>query len=160
MRIKMLFMSVMVAMAVVATPVQAQQSNILGCLLGAGAGGFGGSKIGSGSGQLAAVGAGTLLGCMVGSKIQQSMNQPQQPSIYQQTQSRYGGQRWQQPSVTSRYNSWPGVQQQQQRKPTCPYSREYQSTVTVGGRQVPAYGQACSWDGGQTWRLGALSPIQ
>ena len=40
------------------------------------------------------------------------------------------------------------------------YCREYQQPITVGGRTVDGYGQACSYDGGKTWDLGPLQPVQ
>jgi hypothetical protein len=55
------------------------------------------------------------------------------------------------------YNQQPvsnGYQQQQQRQnSSCMQSREYQSTIEVGGRSVPAYGQACLQPDG-SWKFG------
>ncbi len=170
-----------IVVAVLAIPT-ASQAGTLGCLLGAGAGGFGGSRIGSGSGQLAATAIGTLLGCGLGSGIQDRDQQRYQPQ-YQQPQyqpryqprlqsiqdynrpSRYGQRRTHVGSVTPTYRTQPArIQWQQPRQQvaarSCPYSREYQSTVTVGGKQVAAYGTACSYDGGQNWDLGPLTPVR
>lgn len=155
------------------------QAGTLGCLLGAAAGGYGGAQIGKGTGKLVAVGAGTLLGCGVGSSIQnsdqQQFQQPQQvfhPQPNYQRQAYYSQPRQYTGYVTPSYRYQPQPVYQQPRpqivwreapKPavkSCPYSREYQSTVTVGGEQVPAYGQACSHDGGQNWDLGPLTQEQ
>lgn len=149
------------------------QAGTLGCLLGAAAGGFGGAQIGSGNGQLAAVGAGTLLGCGIGSSIQNSDQQQAQPQqVYRPAPNYARRNYYSQPRqytgyMTSRsvYRQPPVQWQQPRRLPqqiakSCPYSREYQSTVTVGGRQVPAYGKACSYDGGQNWDLGPLTPAR
>lgn len=156
-----------IAVAMLSIPTVAQ-AGTMGCLLGAAAGGFGGAQIGSGNGQLAAVGAGTLLGCGIGSSIQNSNQQRQyQPRYqpqprYQQVQSIYSYQR-----PTRRYYQPAPVQWQQPRptprpvtQNTCPYSREYQDTVTIGGKQVLAYGTACSYNGGSDWDLGPLTPAR
>lgn len=182
MRRFMLIMSV----AVVATFSMPTSSNAatLGCLLGAAGGGFGGAQIGKGTGKLVAVGIGTLLGCGIGSSIQdsdqaryQQQYQPQyQPQPVYQTPVNYARRnhysRRQQYTgyVVHQYQPRPVYQQPQPQivwqeapKPavkSCPYSREYQSTVMVGGNQVPAYGQACSHDGGQNWDLGPLTRVQ
>lgn len=144
------------------------QAGTLGCLLGAAAGGFGGAQIGSGKGQLATTAIGTLLGCGLGSSIQNSDQQQYQPRYqpqprYQQVQSIHSYQR-----PTRRYYQpapAPTQWQQPRRAPqqvanSCPYSREYQSTVTVGGKQVPAYGTACSYNSGGDWDLGPLTPAR
>lgn len=160
---KIIFTVLAIAMLSIPTVAQA---GTLGCLLGAAVGGFGGAQVGSGKGQLATTAIGTLLGCGLGSSIQSSdqkqYQQPryQQPS-YQQVQSINSYQRptrryyqpapqWQQPRPTPR----------QFTQNTCPYSREYQDTVTIGGKQVDAYGQACSYNGGGDWDLGPLTPAR
>jgi len=53
------------------------------------------------------------------------------------------------------YNQQPvsnGYQQQRQNS-SCMQSREYQTTIEVGGRPVPAYGQACLQPDG-SWKFG------
>ncbi len=151
-----------------------QQANAgtLGCLLGAAAGGFGGAQIGKGSGQLAAVGAGTLLGCGLGSGIQNSDQQPQyqrpyQPRYQPQYGQRdgyinYGYDQRRVPYVAPRYhNPQPiyrqrpvyqvqqrPVYRQQVRRPC----REFQTQVIVGGRSQPAYGRACYQPDG-SWKI-------
>lgn len=52
------------------------------------------------------------------------------------------------------------VQPQQRVVQSNRYCREYQSPITVGNRSVEGYGQACSYDGGKTWDLGDLQPVQ
>lgn len=150
------------AVAMLSIPTVAQ-AGTLGCLLGAAGGGFGGAQIGSGKGQLATTAIGTLLGCGLGSNIQdrdqqQYQRQYQPQPRYQQVQSIHSYQR----PTRRYYQPQQPIQWQQPRQvaKSCPYSREYQQTVTVGGRQVPAYGQACSYDGGQNWDLGPLTPAR
>lgn len=166
MKIKMLLMVAAVMIAVSATPKQSEAAT-MGCLLGAAGGGFGGSQFGKGNGKLALTALGTLLGCGAGSAIQDRDQQQyisRQPRFQQpprqQFRSRYGQYRqqviYQQPAPRVVY-------QQPAPKPAqraCPYSREYQDTVTIGGKQVPGYGRACSYDGGKNWDLGPLTPVQ
>ncbi len=152
----------------------------LGCLMGAAGGGFGGAQIGSGRGQLAAVALGTLLGCGAGSSIQNSDQQRYQQRYQRTYQPRYQPQygqrdyrinynqpRWQRrvPYTVARpiYRTQPRIvwQQPQQRVvQSNRYCREYQQPITVGNRIVDGYGQACSYDGGRTWDLGPLQPVQ
>lgn len=170
MKIKILLMVAAVMIAVAATPRQSEAAT-MGCLLGAAGGGFGGSQFGKGSGKLAMTALGTLLGCGAGSAIQdrdQQQYQQQYAPRYryqqqprQQFRSRYGEYRqqqiiYQQPAPRVVYQLPAPRSAPAQR--ACPYSREYQDTVTIGGKQVPAYGQACSYDGGQNWDLGPLTP--
>ena len=148
----------------------ASQAGTLGCLVGAAAGGFGGAQIGKGTGRLAAVGLGTLLGCGVGSSIQNSdqqrYQQPQQvyrPPANSQRYDYYSQNRLYTGYVTPSYNYQPQpvyrqpppqiiwnqpapVQQPQQ---TC---REFQTQVTVGGQLRPAYGRACYQPDG-SWKI-------
>ena len=171
-----------------AVPQQANAGTI-GCLLGAAAGGLGGAQIGKGTGQLAAVAAGTLLGCGLGSGIQNSdqrryQSQYQRP--YQPRYQPYYGQRTgyinygydqrRVPYVAPRYhNPQPSyqnyryrpqprivyVQPQQRAVQSNRYCREYQAPmITIGGKPAEGYGQACSYDGGKTWDLEPLQPVQ
>lgn len=166
------------AMALFAAVPQQANAGTLGCLLGAAAGGFGGAQIGSGRGQLAAVAAGTLLGCGAGSSIQNSDQQryraPQQRIYQPRYQPQYGQRNyrmdyrqphWQRrvPYTVARPVYLPRItwQQPQQRVVRSNrYCREYQQPITIGNRTVDGYGQACSYDRGRTWDLGPLQPVQ
>lgn len=171
------------ALALFAAVPQAS-AGTLGCLLGAAAGGFGGAQIGKGTGQLAAVAAGTLFGCGAGSSIQNNDQRRYQPTYQPRYQPQYGQRNyrmdyrqphWQRrvPYVAPRYYNPPQrvivvqtparvvyVQPQQRVVQSNRYCREYQQPITVGGRTVDGYGQACSYDGGKTWDLGPLQPVQ
>lgn len=176
--------SIIIALALF-TAVPQASAGTLGCLVGAAAGGLGGAQIGKGSGQLAAVAVGTLLGCGVGSSIQNSdqrrVQRPYQPPYRPQYGQRdyyinYGQPQWQRraPRVGPRpayratyYNPTPyeriGVVYplQQRVVQSNRYCREYQAPmITIGGKQVEGYGQACSYDGGRTWALGDLQETQ
>ncbi len=86
--------AVIVGLILLAAIPQQANAGTLGCLLGAAGGGYGGAQIGKGSGQLAAVAAGTLLGCGVGSNIQNSdQRHSQQPSYQNYRYRPYYGQR-------------------------------------------------------------------
>ena len=51
------------------------------------------------------------------------------------------------------YNQQPQQQPQQRQNSSCMQSREYQTVIEVGGRSVPAYGQACLQPDG-SWTFG------
>lgn len=166
----MRILGIIFILILIATVPQQASAGGLGCLLGAAAGGFGGAQIGKGSGRLAATAAGALFGCGAGSNIQNNDN-----SRYQQYQPQYGqrngtinysyNQR-QVPYVAPQpvYHPQPQVvyvqPQQQIVVQSNRYCREYTAPITVGGRVVEGYGQACSWDGGQSWDLGPLQRVQ
>jgi len=75
--IKHLLIPAFLFMVAVAMPNYAS-ANVLGCLVGGGAGAAGGSLIGSGNGQLAAVGAGAVLGCLIGDNVSDSVSNQHQ----------------------------------------------------------------------------------
>lgn len=157
-----------VAMLATAAPAQAQDINF-GTFLGGALGGLAGSQIGGGRGKMAAVGAGVLLGAILGGQLgRQAQPQYGQPQvIYRQPQPNYDMRgAHNQPGYYGRRQQVVIVQRPQYAQPqyapqpvtqACPYSREYQVPVIVGGLTVPAYGTACSWDGGQSWQLGPVS---
>lgn len=152
MKVKILLTAAAIAIAVVATTKPAESAT-MGCLLGAAGGGFGAAQLGKGIGQLAFTALGTLLGCGVGSSIQ---DRDQQRYQQQYSQPSYQYQPRPQPQFRSRYNEYNSRYQRQAPQPVqraCPYVREVQWQVVVGGRVVDAYGPGCSWDGGRTWQI-------
>ncbi len=127
----------------------------LGTLIGAGLGGLAGSQVGSGTGQLVAIGAGVLLGGLLGNEVGKSLDKAdiayaernaQETLEYQPTGATTS---WVNPdsgnsgsiTPTATYQSTGGE-----------YCREYQQTVTVGGEQQSAYGTACRQPDG-SWKL-------
>ncbi len=127
----------------------------LGTLIGAGLGGLAGSQVGSGTGQLVAIGAGVLLGGLLGNEVGKSLDKAdiayaernaQETLEYQPTGATSS---WVNPdsgnsgsiTPTATYQSAGGE-----------YCREYQQTVTVGGEQQSAYGTACRQPDG-SWKL-------
>lgn len=117
----------------------------MGTGIGALAGGLAGSQIGGGSGRLWATGAGVLLGGLVGSSIGSSLDKADMAAANQaavQANTAPIGQpiSWNNPQ-SGNYGTITPVRDgytSDQR-----YCREYQQTITVGGRKESAYGTAC-----------------
>lgn len=125
----------------------------VGALGGAALGGWAGSSIGSGTGQLAATAAGALIGALVGSEIGRTMDavdKQRAQQAYTQATTAPVGQTitWNNPRTG---NSGSVTPTRDGTSSTGEYCREFQQTVTVGGRQEDAYGVACrrpdgSWE--------------
>jgi surface antigen len=126
-----------------------------GTLGGAAAGGLLGAQIGGGGGKLAATAAGTLLGAFLGSEIGSSLDRADQAYAGRAVQQAYAapiGQQivWNNPESG---NSGVIVPIREGRQAnTNAYCREYQQTVTVGGRTQQAFGQACQQPDG-SWKI-------
>jgi surface antigen len=127
---------------------------IIGGLTGAAAGGLVGSQIGQGRGQLVAVGAGVLIGGLLGYHVGDTWSRGDlacaDEAVYQAQTVPVGQQiTWNNPQTGSSGYVVPvrdGYQQSSGR-----YCREYQTVVTVGGQQQSGYGTACyqpdgSWE--------------
>ncbi len=116
--------------------------DLLGGLLGAAAGGFLGSKIGDGKGQLAAVAGGTLLGFLVGGNIGRTMDATDRSCVGQTFEHAKDGQTiaWTNPDRGSRYQVTP--KQTFQRRDGR-YCREYTATAMIGGKSQDTHGTAC-----------------
>ncbi len=126
-----------------------------GALIGAAAGGLVGSQIGRGSGALAATAIGTLLGAYAGSEVGKSLDKADQAYAQQAEQRAYAaptGQTilWNNPESGNQGSFTPlrdGTDQA-----TGAYCREYETTVTVGGKTQKAYGTACRQPDG-SWKV-------
>lgn len=189
MKMKILGVAVAVSVSMVTLQTPAHSAT-LGCLLGAAGGGFGGAQFGKGGGKLALTALGTLLGCGLGSSLQdrdqrgyeqQNQARQYQPAYRYQSRSNgtvhggRGGYGYQprpvyrqptgvwQPRARTYPQSPVGYpnQRRQARVNYCAsgYTREYTTTITVGGQQVPAYGTACRQPDG-SWRLGPATRIR
>ena len=131
------------------------QKEMAGTMIGAGLGGLAGSQIGDGTGQLAAVGAGALLGAMLGGEVGRSLDKADEL---------YAAQNYQQAletASTGTTTTWvnPDTGHSGTHTPTRTwqpdsgqYCREFQQTVTIGGQTEAAYGRACREQDG-TWRI-------
>ena len=126
-----------------------------GGLIGAGVGALAGSQIGGGTGQLAAIAIGTLLGAWAGSEVGQRLDERDRLLAQKAAQKAYAAPvgetiAWKNPDsgnagtvTTTREGT---------NTSTGEYCREYQQTVTVGGKTQQAYGNACRQPDG-TWRI-------
>ena len=126
-----------------------------GTLIGAAAGGLVGSQIGGGTGKLVAVGAGVLLGGLIGSEVGKSLDKADQAYAAQSYQSSM------ETAPTGETSTWvnPDSGNQGTYTPTNTYQtdsgqycREFQQTITVGGQTEDAYGTACRQEDG-TWQI-------
>ncbi|NKB59300.1 MAG: glycine zipper 2TM domain-containing protein [Alphaproteobacteria bacterium] len=126
-----------------------------GTLLGAGLGALAGSQIGSGTGQLAAVAIGALAGAYVGSEVGKSLDRADRIEMENSTQRALetapSGQTvaWRNPDSG---NSGTIVPQPAVQADSGEYCREYQQTITVGGKSEQAYGRACRQPDG-SWKI-------
>jgi surface antigen len=126
-----------------------------GTLAGAGVGALIGSQIGHGSGKLAAVAIGTLAGAMIGSEVGKSLDRADRLAMQQTTQKALESNR------SGRASTWrnPDSGHSGTITPTKTYDtaagqpcREYQQTVTIGGKTESAYGTACRQNDG-SWKI-------
>ena len=126
-----------------------------GAVIGGAAGGLLGSQIGSGSGQLAATAAGALLGMLAGSEVGKSLDRADQMHAAQTTQAALESNKtgtvstWTNPDSGHSGTVTPVRTFQDAQGQNC---REFQQTVTIGGRTEQAYGTACRQADG-SWRV-------
>ena len=127
----------------------------VGTLLGAAAGGLAGSQVGKGRGKLVATGVGTLLGAMLGNEIGKSLDRADRLAMQKTTQqtletAKVGAtSTWKNPDSGNQGTVTP---KKTYRKADGTYCREFQQTITVGGRTEEAYGTACRQPDG-SWKL-------
>jgi surface antigen len=131
------------------------QKQTAGTVLGGVGGAVLGSQIGSGSGRLVATAVGTLAGAMIGSEIGRSLDRADRLALQQAEQRAHRapvGERivWNNPD-SGNYGSITPVREGRAAQSGA-YCREYQTTVTVGGREQLAYGTACQQPDG-SWKV-------
>jgi len=123
----------------------------MGTLAGGVAGGLLGSQFGSGSGQLVAIGVGTLAGAFIGNKLGQSMDESDKQKMTSTFENNQAGQPayWQNRNTGASYTVTPtqdvtinGNQ----------YCREYRSVAMIAGKRQQMYGTACRQPDG-TWQV-------
>lgn len=126
-----------------------------GTILGAGAGGLAGSKIGKGDGRLVAVAAGTMLGGLLGNSVGQSLDRADQ--LYAQRAQQTAVQApvgqtiaWSNPNTGNHGTVTPTREGTQ--TSTGAYCREYHTEVIVGGNPQVGYGTACRMPDGD-WQI-------
>ncbi|MGC1953069.1 MAG: RT0821/Lpp0805 family surface protein [Gammaproteobacteria bacterium] len=130
------------------------EKQTLGGLLGAAGGGLLGSQFGHGSGQLAATAAGTLLGALVGSNIGRTMDDVDRlkaQQAYEHAARAPIGETitWENPN-TEHSGSITPVREGTSSSGL--YCREFQQTVSIGGKSERAYGTACRQPDG-SWKM-------
>ena len=126
----------------------------MGTGMGAVVGGLAGSTMGKGSGQLWATGAGALLGALAGSSIGASLDKADlayanQASMQANTAPIGQSIQWNNPQ-SGNYGVVTPVRDG--RDTSGRYCREYQQTITVGGRKQSGYGTACQSPDG-SWEI-------
>ncbi len=126
-----------------------------GTVIGAGLGGLAGAHVGKGTGKLIAVAVGTLAGAMIGGEIGKSLDRADRLAMQQSTQDALeknkSGTRstWRNPDSGNRGTVTPT---RTYRTDSGQYCREYQQTITVGGKTEQGYGRACRQPDG-SWRI-------
>lgn len=125
-----------------------------GTLVGAGAGAVVGAQVGGGEGQILAVAVGTLLGALLGGEVGRSMDRADQlaaQKAYEQAQVAPINRAidWENPD-NGHYGTVTPVREGT--SSVGEYCREFQQTVTIGGRQEHAYGVACQQPDG-SWKI-------
>ncbi len=127
----------------------------LGTLLGAGLGALVGSQIGGGTGRLAAVAIGALGGAYLGGEVGRSLDRADKAHAERSARNaleynRTGETiRWRNPDSGHSGTFTPTRTYQTASGRNC---REYQTSVTVGGRNRDSYGTACR-QGDGTWKI-------
>jgi surface antigen len=130
------------------------QKEGIGAVLGGIGGAVAGSQFGGGRGQLVGVAIGTLAGAFLGREVGKSLDRADQAHMQRAetaAQTAPVGQRisWSNPDSGNSGTVTPTREGRDQSGNQC---REYQTTVTVGGKQEQAYGTACRQQDG-SWKV-------
>ena len=117
-------------------------------------GGLAGSQLGSGSGTLWMTGAGVLLGALAGSEIGSSLDKADANYAQQANSRAYAAPvgetiRWNNPDSGNYGTITPTRTGTDNGGRVC---REYQQTITVGGKTQSGYGTACQQTDG-SWKV-------
>lgn len=125
--------------------------DVIGALIGGGAGTAIGSTIGKGSGRDAAMIGGAILGLLGGYSVGQSLDQADVTCTGYALQQIPDGQtaRWINPESQRRFDMTPTRTWQNSAGRYC---REYTATTTIGGNQQQSYGTACMQPDG-SWQI-------
>ncbi len=153
MKLKTAIAAAMIALLTAACAGQGEKQ-AFGTLGGAALGGLIGSQFGSGSGKLAATGAGVLIGALVGSEIGRSMDKVDRMKANQAINTAHQAPlgetiTWDNPN-TGNYGTVTPIRDGTSSSGN--YCREFQQTVTIGGKTESAYGTACRQPDG-SWQI-------
>lgn len=133
---------------------EGREKEELGTILG-GIGGVAiGSQIGGGSGRIIAAAAGTLLGAFAGREIGKSLDRADAAEAKKAQDKAHAAPVGQQISWSNPETGHSGTvtPTRQGTDSTGSQCREYQSTVTIGGKTEQAYGTACRQADG-SWKV-------
>lgn len=124
---------------------------VLGAVIGGGAGAVVGSTIGKGSGRTVAIVGGTILGVLAGGAVGRAMDEVDQNCIGQALEHADDGRNvvWQNPGGDQRYAVSPVSTY---RASDGRYCREYVTTAQVAGKRQQIYGTACRQPDG-SWEI-------
>ena len=129
-----------------------------GAILGGIAGGLIGSKFGKGRGRKVATFTGAVLGTLVGSSIGRQLDERDRLLMSRSTQKTLEAgktnvaSKWVNPDTGNRGTITPRRTYEVKRGSTTRYCREFQQTITVGGKTERAYGRACRQPDG-SWQI-------
>ena len=129
-----------------------------GAILGGIAGGLLGSRVGKGRGRHIATFTGAVLGTLVGSSIGRQLDERDRLLMGRRTQTTLARGKtgvagtWVNPDTGNRGTVTPRRTYRVQRGATTRYCREFQQTITVGGKTERAYGRACRQPDG-SWKI-------
>ncbi len=131
------------------------QKEGLGTVLGGVAGAVAGAQLGKGTGRDIAIGVGAVLGALSGGEVGRSLDRADRLAMGRTTQRALETQpsgtttTWRNPDTGNSGTVTPRPAVQTASGEQC---REFQQTVTVGGRTEEAYGTACRQPDG-TWKI-------
>ena len=131
------------------------QKQTAGTILGGVGGAVAGAQFGKGKGQLVATAAGTLLGAWLGSEIGKSLDNADRLAMErassQALEANRSGQAttWRNPD-SGNYGTVTPIRTVEAAPGQ--YCREYQQSVTVGGKTEEAFGKACRQPDG-SWKI-------
>ena len=133
---------------------EGREKEEFGTILGGIGGAAIGSQIGGGSGRIIAAAAGTLLGAFAGRELGKSLDKDDAAAAQKAQNTAHTapiGQQitWSNPETGHTGTVTPTRQGTDQSGNQC---REYQSTVTIGGKTEQAYGTACRQADG-SWKV-------
>ena len=126
----------------------------IGALGGAALGGLFGAQFGAGTGRLVATGAGVLIGTLIGSELGRQMDMNDRRYANAAINRAYGAPlgddiTWNNPD-SGNYGTITPTRDGTRADGS--YCREFQQTITIGGKRERGYGVACRQPDG-TWRI-------
>lgn len=145
------FLAFLLIVVLAAPMVACQTKEQGGAVMGGVLGGVLGSNVGGGQGNTAAIIAGTILGAYVGSEMGRYMDENDERKARSALEYNRDNQSssWHNPNTGADVTTTPTRTYQSANSENC---REYQTVVTVNGRQEKAYGNACRQPDG-TWKV-------